>query len=472
MRDRAGPRPQYAAELRALPQVDRLMATPAAQELCRQFSRVAVVHAARAELEARRRSLLAAGDEAAAAASTETVLEVVGLRLRQREDAGLRRVINATGIALHTNLGRAPLAASAIAAAAEIGASYSNLEIDLGTGRRGSRHGIVAKLLCELASAEAGLAVNNNAAAMLLTLSALAAGGEVVVSRGELVEIGGSFRIPDIIAQSGARLVEVGTTNKTQLADYARAITADTRVLLKVHPSNYRIVGFTSAVSTGELAALGRERGLLVIEDLGSGSLVDLRRFGLPHEPTVPETVAAGADLVTFSGDKLLGGPQAGLIAGRRAPIEQLKQHPLMRALRPGKLTLAALQATLELYREPERLKSALPVLAMLAQDEPALQARAERLQAMLAAIARLEVETAADIGYSGGGSLPEAGIPSRVVRLRSPAIGVDELAWRLRAHRPAVVARIANDCLILDMRTVRDDEVAEIGQVVREVLA
>ncbi len=459
------------AGLRALPQVDRLIATPGAQEFCRRFSRSAVVAAARAELEARRRRLLE-GEMTAADAAIAAVLEGMHARLRERETAGLRRAINATGIVIHTNLGRAPLAEAARTAAAGIGAGYSNLELDLTTGRRGSRHHAVADLLCELAGAEAALVVNNNAAAVLLTLAALAAGGEVIVSRGELVEIGGSFRIPDIIAHSGARLVEVGTTNRTRLADYARAITPATRVLLKVHPSNYRIVGFTSAVSTAELATLGRERGAILIEDLGSGSLVDLRRFGLPHESTVPETLGAGADLVTFSGDKLLGGPQAGLVVGRRALIEQLQQYPLLRALRPGKLTLAALQATLELYREPERLAHALPVLAMLTRGQEALQARAERLQAMLAAIDGLDAEIAADVGYSGGGSLPEAGIPTRVVRLRPRRIGVEELARRLQAHRPAVVARIANDRLVLDLRTVADDELAEIGQAVREVLA
>jgi L-seryl-tRNA(Ser) seleniumtransferase len=239
-----------------------------------------------------------------------------------------------------------------------------------------------------------------------------------------------------------------------------------------VHPSNYRIVGFTSAVPTGELAALAREHERIVIEDLGSGSLVDLRRFGLPPEPTVGETLAAGADLVTFSGDKLLGGPQAGLIVGRRALIGQLEHHSLLRALRPGKLTLAALQATLKLYREPERLTGALPVLAMLTQEEGALQARAERLRAAFSALDGLDAEIAADVGYSGGGSLPGAGLPTRVVRLRSERISVEQLARRLQAHRPAVVARIANDRLVLDLRTVRDDEVVEIGQALREVLA
>jgi L-seryl-tRNA(Ser) seleniumtransferase len=459
------------AGLRALPQVQRLIATPSGLELCRQFSQDAVVRAARAELAARRRALLE-GDKAPEPASIESILEGIGARLRRLESAGLRRVINATGIVIHTNLGRAPLAAEALATAAEVAAGYANLELDLATGRRGSRHGHVADLLCELTGAEAALVANNNAAAVLLTLAGLAAGGEVIVSRGELVEIGGSFRIPDIIAQSGARLVEVGTTNKTRLADYERAIGPQTRALLKVHPSNYRIVGFTSAVSTGELASLAREHGQIVIEDLGSGSLVDLRRFGLPHEPTVPETLGAGADLVTFSGDKLLGGPQAGLIVGRRAPIERLKQHPLMRAFRPGKLTVAALQATLKLYRAPERLISALPVLAMLSEPEETLATRAERLRTLVAAIDGLEAETAPEVGYAGGGSLPEAAIPTRVVRLRPQRIGAGELARRLQAHEPAVVARIASERLVLDLRTVRDDEVAEIGRALREVLA
>jgi L-seryl-tRNA(Ser) seleniumtransferase len=454
--------------LRALPQVERVMASARAAELAGLHSRPAVLDAVRAELQRRREAGLAVDP----ATVVGEVLEAVARRLEREEGAGLRRVINATGIVLHTNLGRAPLAEAALAAIAEIGRGYSNLELNLESGGRGSRHGAIALALRRLVGAEAALVVNNNAAAVLLTLSALAGGGEVIVSRGELVEIGGSFRIPDIIAQSGARLVEVGTTNKTRLADYERAITPQTRVLLKVHPSNYRVVGFTSAVSTGELAGLGRSRGLVVMEDLGSGSLVDLRRFGLAHEPGVPEALAAGADLVTFSGDKLLGGPQAGLIVGRAALVERLERHPLLRAVRADKLSLAALGATLRLYQDPDRLPGAVPVLAMLAQDGATLAARADRLRAMLDGIAGLEVSVAEGVGYAGGGSLPGAGIPTRLVRVRPVGMASDELARRLRAHRPAVVGRIAEGRLLLDVRTVSEAEVAEVARAVAEAAA
>jgi L-seryl-tRNA(Ser) seleniumtransferase len=459
------PRP---AALRALPQVERVMASATARELAAHHSRPAVLEAVRAELQRRRE----AGTGAEAASIAQDVLEAVACRLRRDEGAGLRRVINATGIVLHTNLGRAPLAPGALDAMLEIGRGYASLELDLESGGRGSRHGAIARTLRRLVGAEAALVVNNNAAAVLLALSGLAAGGEVIVSRGELVEIGGSFRIPDIIAQSGARLVEVGTTNKTRLVDYEGAITPQARILLKVHPSNYRVVGFTSAVATGELAALGRRRGLAVVEDLGSGSLVDLRRFGLAHEPGVPEALAAGADLVTFSGDKLLGGPQAGLIVGRAALVERLERHPLLRAVRADKLSLAALGATLRLYQDPDQLPDAVPVLAMLAQDGATLAARADRLHAMLDGIAGLEVSVAEGVGYAGGGSLPGAGIPTRLVRVRPVGMASDELARRLRAHRPAVVGRIAEGRLLLDVRTVSEAEVAEVARAVAEAAA
>ncbi len=294
-------------------------------------------------------------------------------------------------------------------------------------------------------------------------------GGEVVVSRGELVEIGGGFRIPDVIRQGGARLVEVGTTNRTRLADYRDAITPATRVLLKVHQSNYRIVGFTAAASLAELATLARERGLLLVEDQGSGTLADLGRLGRSHEPTVQEAIEAGADLVTFSGDKLLGGPQAGLLVGKREAVDPLRKHPLLRALRLDKLTLAALEATLRLHLDEDGATRRLPVLRMLAQGEAALQDRAERLAALLppAASPRIEPTT----GYAGGGSLPDEGVPSRALSLAVPGIAVDELARRLRAGRPAVVGRLHDGRLLLDMLAVADVELPDLADAVRRVL-
>lgn len=446
---------------RRLPAVHRLLAAPEAASLLSGHSRVAVTAAFRRQLEVLRTKgapfvagefFAAAGDELAAS----------GRR-------GLRRVINATGVVLHTNLGRAPLPEAALAAVTEVGRGYSSLELDLESGRRGSRDGACARLLAELVGAEAALVVNNGAAAVLLTLAALAAGGEAVVSRGELVEIGGGFRIPDVIRESGARLVEVGTTNRTRLADYAAAIGPATRVLLRVHPSNYRIAGFTEAADPAALADLARRYGVPAVEDLGSGALIDLAAFGLPREPTLREAVAAGMDVVCCSGDKLLGGPQAGLIVGRAPILATLKRHPLVRALRPGKLTVAALEATLALYRDPDRLVRAVPALAMLAAPLTVLEARAARLASLLPAAAAAEL--VAEAAPVGGGSLPGAMLPTVAVALRVEGLAADELAARLRRHRPAVVGRLSGGRLLLDLRTVAEGEVEAAAAAVRAAL-
>ncbi len=459
---------------RGLPQVQRLLEMPEAGALLAMAPRSAVVAALRAVVAEQRAALLAPGAQAALPSPGE-ILACAAAALRAGERPTLRRVINATGIVLHTNLGRAPLAPEAAAAVAEVAAGYSNLEFDLEAGERGSRTAGVEPLLRRITGAEAALAVNNNAAAVLLALSALAGvggegGGEVIVSRGELVEIGGGFRIPDVIRQGGARLIEVGTTNKTRLADYRDAITPATRVLLKVHQSNYRIVGFTAAVPLAELAALAQEWGLLLVEDQGSGTLADLGRLGRSREPTVREAVEAGADLVAFSGDKLLGGPQAGLLVGRRGAVDPLRKHPLLRALRLDKLTLAALEATLRLHLDADGAARRLPVLRMLAQDEAALQDRAERLAALLppGAAPRIEPTT----GYAGGGSLPDEGVPSRAVGLAAPGVTAAELALRLRAGRPAVVGRLRDGRLLLDVLAVADSELADLAEAVREALA
>jgi L-seryl-tRNA(Ser) seleniumtransferase len=383
----------------------------------------------------------------------------------------LGRVINATGIVLHTNLGRAPLAAAAVAAVAEVAGSYSNLEFDLTTGERGSRTQGVEPLLRQITGAESALAVNNNAAAVLLALSGLAGGGEVVVSRGELVEIGGGFRIPDVIQQGGARLVEVGTTNKTRIADYAGAITPATRVLLKVHQSNFRVSGFTEETKLPELAALAQARGLLVVHDLGSGTLVDLAGYGLPPEMTVQASIAAGVDVVAFSGDKLLGGPQSGLLAGRAAAIDRLRRHPLLRALRLDKLTLAALEATLRLHCHGT--PNAVPVLRKMSQAPAELRARAERLVHKLGPLAAgwccAIVPTT---GFAGGGTLPDAGIPSIGLSLRSEHCEPERLKSLLRAGDPPVVGRIADGVVLLDMLTVDDDELAPLANTMRAAMS
>jgi L-seryl-tRNA(Ser) seleniumtransferase len=453
--DDTGPR---SSGLRALPQVQRLLEHPRAHALGELYAREQVVTGLRRALDRAREGLLA-GVLLAAPNETE-LLDAAEAALAAAARPVLVPVINATGVILHTNLGRAPMPAAALEAVLQVGRGYSNLEFDLEAGARGSRTQGIEPLLRELTGAEAGLAVNNAAAAVLLALSALAGGGEVIVSRGELVEIGGGFRIPDVIRQGGARLVEVGTTNRTRLADYANAITPETRVLLKVHQSNYRVVGFTAEASLAELSGLARERGLMLMHDLGGGAMSDLRRLGRPYEPTARDSLDAGADLVAFSGDKLMGGPQAGLLAGRKAAIDPLRKHPLLRAVRLDKMTLAALEATLQLYRDPAKAAAAVPALAMLAQSAEALQARAERLASAMdpTAGARAEPSTA----YTGGGTLPGEAMASWAVRLEGPE--PETLSARLRKGRPAVVGRIDDGALVLDMLTVRD---AELGALV-----
>jgi L-seryl-tRNA(Ser) seleniumtransferase len=436
---------------RALPAMHRLLALPEAAALLARHPRAAVAAALRAELDALRRD---GGGYSAA-----RVFAAAQAALEAAARPGLRRVINATGVVLHTNLGRAPLPQAAMAA---LLGGTCNLELDLETGRRGRRHAACAALLAELTGAEDAVVVNNGAAAMLLAMTALAAGGEAVVSRGELVEIGGGFRIPDVIRQGGARLAEVGTTNRTRLGDYAGAIGPDTRVLLRVHRSNFSITGFTAAPDPAAIAALAREHGLLSLVDLGSGAMVDLARHGLPAEPTLGQAVAQGFDLVVASGDKLLGGPQAGLVLGRAAVMARLAAHPLMRALRPDKLTLAALEATLRLYRDPDAAWRSVPVLAMLSAPVAAVRERAARLLALLPEGAG---ELAEGTSLVGGGSLPGIELPSCLVAMAGPA---EALAARLRQGDPAVMARIAGGRLLLDLRTVADAEVPALAGAIR----
>jgi len=422
-------------ELRDLPSVD---------ELSRGSGDPLAVVAARSVL-ARAREEIQAGAEPGD----------LRARLRAELDAArtptLRRVLNATGVVVHTNLGRAPLPAAAVERAVEVGRGYSNLEYDLAEGTRGSRQDHVAAILRRLTGAEAAIVVNNNAAAMLLALAALAEEREVLVSRGELIEIGDGFRIPDVLTRSGARLVEVGTTNRTRASDYDRACTASTALLLRVHQSNFRVVGFAERPTLKELAAVARARSLPVLDDLGSGAFVDVG-----DEPTARASLADGADLVCFSGDKLLGGPQAGVVVGRADLVERLRRHPLQRALRIDKLGLAALEGTLLLYLEPERALREVPVLRMLHDDPAAVHARADRLAGLV------DGQVEETVGRVGGGALPLAELPSF-------ACAVEEaLAAPLRTHEPPVVGIVRDGRLLLDCRTLADGEVDEVAAAVR----
>jgi L-seryl-tRNA(Ser) seleniumtransferase len=373
------------------------------------------------------------------------VASEVTARIEALSGGPLRPLLNATGVILHTNLGRAPLAAEAIAAMEDVSRGYSNLEYDITTGRRGSRHSLLEPLLCRLTGAEAAMAVNNNAAAVLLALSALAPGREVIISRGQLVEIGGGFRIPDVMRQSRAKLVEVGSTNRTRLRDYAAAITERTAAIMRVHASNFRIVGFTESANIGELGQLAGERGLLLVDDLGSGCLLDTTRYGLPHEPTPRESIVAGATVVMFSGDKLLGGPQGGLVAGRRAAIDRMKRHPLARAVRLDKASIAGLAATLRIYAEGRAIE-AIPAWRMITAPLEEIARRAE------ATAASIDGATVRDVrSMIGGGSLPEEGVPSRAVVLPGRVASRVAAALRMRG----VVGRIEGGSVLLDPRTI-----------------
>ena len=386
-------------------------------------------------------------------------------------EPSLRRVVNATGVILHTGLGRAPLPQAAREAVEQVAGGYCNLEFDLESGKRGERVSHVEALVCEVSGAEAAAVVNNNAAAVLLLLDTLSRGREVVISRGQEVEIGGSFRMPDIIASSGAQLREVGTTNRTHLSDYERALGPETGAILVVHPSNYKVQGFTAEVALEDLAALCRSKAVPLIYDLGGGVLVDLERWDLPPEPVVSTSLQAGADLVSFSGDKVLGGPQAGIIVGSRDYVEQVRQNPLMRALRCDKLIYAALEAALGLYRlPPEKLAQALPTLEMMGAGIATLETRAQKLVAQVSEADRckLGIGVVESQAQAGSGAMPLAEIPSRAVAIRPVDLGLEQVARRLR--REGVVGRVAQGQLLLDMSTVRDAELMWIGRALAKI--
>ncbi len=456
-----------------IPSIDLVLSRPRVLALIETYGRNQVVAAARAAADALR------GDAATivdAPKTSEQALDWLDDRitsdLRARLLPSLRRVINATGVIVHTNLGRAPLAGAAIERIASVAAGYSNLEYDLDAGGRGRRDVHAERLLAALTGAEAGLVVNNNAAAMLVTLAALAAGREVIVSRGELVEIGGGFRVPDVLAQSGAVLREVGTTNRTRASDYAAAINDRTAMVLRVHPSNFTVEGFTARPSIEELAPIARRHALPLVEDLGSGWLGGFNVSGdaLRAEPIVADSLRAGADLVAFSGDKLLGGPQSGLIVGQKALIDRVRVHPLMRAVRADKLAYAALEATLDLWLRGAAQRE-LPIARMLTMTAEEVDARARALAAALSDIRGIQAEIIDGASTTGGGSAPRSELPTRLVLLRSDSLSADAIQTRLRAGTPPVIARTAEGKVVIDLRTVGDEDADELITALRRAV-
>jgi L-seryl-tRNA(Ser) seleniumtransferase len=452
-----------------LPSVDEILRSEAGIGWLKEHPRRYVLAAVREGIDFRRRAVL---EGTTADVSVESMIPDIAARVVRLSSLSLVPVINATGIVIHTNLGRSVLSKRVMENVTRVATRYSNLEYDLEAGRRGKRYVHLKKLLREITGAEDGFAVNNNAAAVLLCLSALAKDKGVVVSRGELVEIGGSFRIPDVMALSGAALKEVGTTNKTHLHDYENAVDDTTSLFLKVHQSNYRISGFTEDVPIEKLVALGHGRNIPVMYDLGSGSLTGLREYGIHSEPSVGEILKSGVDLVTFSGDKLLGGPQAGLILGRKEYIAKIQKHPLTRAVRIDKLTLAALEATLLEYADEEGAKEKIPTVRMLLEDTEKIRVRAKKIASLLRkSLGGATIEVVKDSSQAGGGSLPEVNFPTFTVTIKPGKITVNELEVRLRNGRPPIITRIKDDSLVLDARTVSADEVEALVKGVKEAL-
>ncbi|HPF40343.1 MAG TPA: L-seryl-tRNA(Sec) selenium transferase [Phycisphaerae bacterium] len=462
-----------SVDLSQIPSMTSLLAAAERDPRFTRAHRSALSPLLRAILD-RARTAARAGDIDVAALDPTRILDEACEALERRRVGRLRRVINATGIVLHTGLGRSPLADAAIERIRDVAPGYSNLELDLDSGERGLRGGYAETLLRDLTGAEAALVVNNNAAATLLALCALAGDREVIVSRGQLIEIGGSYRLPDVMQAGGARLREVGTTNKTRISDYERAIADTTSLIMRVHTSNYRVVGFSETPGTRELAELAHRHGLLLYDDLGSGALVEDPLWIEANEPTVRDALSDGADLVSFSGDKLLGGPQAGILLGSQRVIGRLRSHPMARALRVGKLTLAALEATLELYCDTDSVRTANPLLSRLNESIDTLRERAERLaDAISRSTPQLTLTTTMEETYAGGGSLPAWPLQTACVRCGAPAgLSLDTMARRLRVAEPAILCRIREGALILDVRTIAETELAEIAAVFSDVVS
>ena len=453
--------------LRSIPKMDELLRQPLLAEL--HAAQATITEAARETVENFRREVLAGN--ITEVVSAEQLAETIACRAKQMEQPAFRPIVNATGVSLHTNLGRACLSKRAADAVYGVVSRYTNLEYNIEEGRRGSRYDHVENLLTKVTGAESALVVNNNASAVLLILCAMANKGEVICSRGELVEIGGAFRVPEIMQQCGCYLKEVGATNKTHLKDYVNAITENTKALLKVHTSNFKIVGFTDSVSLVDMVKLGKEKGLPVIEDLGSGSLVDLEQFGIHDEPTVQNSVRAGVDVISFSGDKLLGGPQAGIIIGKKQYIDIIKRHPLNRAVRVDKMTLAALEATLRSYAEgEEQAKKEIPVLSMLGAKVEDLRAKAEYLATMIRSRG-VECEVRSEEDQVGGGSVPTQLLPTFAVALSPKNCSVDGLEQRLRLRELPIVGRIHDGVYLLSVRTMDEKDFAYVAEAVSEAM-
>ncbi|MEE4357336.1 MAG: L-seryl-tRNA(Sec) selenium transferase [Desulfococcaceae bacterium] len=458
--------------LQKIPGVDRMLEIAGQDIFFEDIPKNVLTDSIRAVMDSLRHMIRGGEDVAESMTGDTSLLHQVKLRVTESMTYNLRPLINASGVVVHTNLGRSRLAEEALENVKRISAAYSNLEFDLKKGVRGIRYSCIEELLCRLTGAEAAMAVNNNAGAVLLCLDTFSRGKEAIVSRGELVEIGGSFRIPDVMAKSGALLKEVGTTNRTHIRDYASAVGENTGLLLKVHMSNYSIVGFTASVSLEKLVALGKECGIPVMEDLGSGTLIDFSPFGMQREPTVQDSVKAGAGIVTFSGDKLLGGPQAGMIAGKKEFIAALRKNPLTRALRLDKMTLAALESTLRLYRDGKALEH-IPTLRMLTRPLAEITRDAEELFRQLNGLGKtgLYAELMNLQSRAGGGALPLQELPSKGVGIKIQGMSVNRLEEGMRENTPPLIGRIENDLLILDMRTVLPEEIRKIVNAVRRMM-
>ena len=460
--------------LRELPGVDHVLELSKTDTFIKGIPKTVVVNSIREVIESQRKDILAGNQNIDMKSLSDTrIIELVKTAIDKAMTPNLKCLVNATGIVVHTNLGRSLLPEEATENLTAIASRYSNLEYEIDAGKRGSRHKIVEDILCEISGAQAGMVVNNNAGAVLLCLETFARGREVIVSRGELVEIGGSFRVPDVMAKSGGILREVGTTNRTHKKDYENAISESTALLLKVHRSNYSVIGFTAEVSLSELVELAAKHELPIMEDLGSGTFIDFSKYGLAKEPTVQESVATGADVITFSGDKLLGGPQAGIIVGKKSLIDEIKKNPLARALRIDKLTLAALETILRFYRDEEIAVCSIPTLRMLTMGIEEIEKRASALNNCLKQIgdSRLSISFAALSSKAGGGALPLLELPSKCLTIQIRQLSANALARYLRENNPPIIGRIDNDAFIVDPRTLQDDDLPIICTAIEDIL-